>query len=61
MHQWLIFYTKGKNQQNHTLNQGCEFKLKLEKSRLFCQTRKNSMSTKRKRLSQKAQLVFLSA
>ena len=31
--------------------QGCQFELKLQKSRLFCQTRKNSMSTKRKRLS----------
>ena len=50
-----------KKQLSHTLNQGCKLELKLEKSRLFCRTRKNSMSTKRKRLSRKADLVFLSA
>ena len=60
IHQWLILWTHGKKQQSHTMNQGCKFEFKLEKSRLFCRTRKNSMS-KRKRLSQKADLVFLSA
>ena len=50
-----------KKQQSYTLNKGCQIELKLEKSRLLCRTRKNSMSTKRKRLSRIADLVFLSA
>ena len=53
--------SRKKKQPSHTLNQGCKFELKLKKSQLFCQIRKNSMSTKRKRLSRKADLVFLSA
>ena len=58
--QWLILWTHGQKQQSHTLNQGCKFELKLEKSRLFCRTRKNSMSTKRKRLSKSRLSIFVS-
>ena len=43
--QWLILWTHGKIQQSHTLNQGCKFEPKLKKSRLFCQTRKNSVDS----------------
>ena len=41
--QWLILLTYGKKQQSHTLNQGCKFELKPQKSRLSCRTRKNSV------------------
>ena len=32
-----------KKEQSHTLNQGCKFELKPEKSRLFCRTRESSV------------------
>ena len=54
-------FVNSSKKQSHTLNQGFKFELKLEKSRLFCRTRKNNVSTKRKQLSRKADLIFLSA
>ena len=37
------FVTHGKKQQSDTLNQGCKFELKPQKSRLLCRTRENSV------------------
>ena len=61
IHQWLILRTHVKKQQSRTLNRTANSNLNSKKVGCFAKLEKTACQQKKKRLSRKADLVFLSA